>query len=104
MNLLLNEHVIDFNENFILPKNSVLLVLRFEDSTMDGDQGYAAVIQGRPSNEEVKALIYDPFGQGGEGQCPYDQARDQGPSGQAQSPCGGNRKEAKVHDVSSNRP
>ena len=44
--LLLNEHVIDFNENFILPKNSVLLVLRFEDSLMDGDQGYANVIQG----------------------------------------------------------
>ena len=40
MNLLLNEYVINFNENFILPKNNILLVLRFEESAMDGDQGY----------------------------------------------------------------
>lgn len=85
VNLLLNEHVIDFNDNFILPKNSVLLVLSFEDSAMDGDQGYAAVIQRRPSNEEVKALACGPFGQRGEGQCPYGQARDQGPSVQAKT-------------------
>ena len=104
VNLLLNEYVIDFNENFILPKNSDLLVLRFEDLAMDRDQGYATVIQGRPSNEEIKALAYGPFGQGGEGQGPCGQARDQGPNGQAQSPCGGTRKEAQAHGMNSNRP
>ena len=93
MNSLLNKHVINFNENFILPKNSILLVLRFEDSMMDGDQGYAVVIQGRPSNEEVKALAYDPFGQ----------ARDPNPSGQAQSPYGGTRKEAQARGANGNR-
>ena len=102
MNLLLNEHVINFNENFILPKNSILIVLRFEDSTIEEFQGYAAIIQGRPSNEEAKAPAYGPFGQGEEGQGPCGQARDQGPCGQEQSSCGGTRKEAQIRGVNSN--
>lgn len=83
VNLLLNEHVINFNENFVLPKNNILLVLRFEDSTIDGDQRYAAVMQGRPSNEEAQASSYGPLDQGEGGQGPCGTTRDQGPCGQA---------------------
>lgn len=35
--MLLNEHVINFNENFILTTNSFLIVLRFEVSMIEGE-------------------------------------------------------------------
>ena len=84
VNLFLAESHNVINEHFILPKNSVLLVLRFDYSEMDRDQGYAAVIPRSPSKEDAQVLAHGPCDQGedyqaqdkvNQGTGPYNGAR-----------------------------